>query len=67
MYYVPAENPDPYPPAIDIYLNNLAPTIGAEVEWTETSDEVYNNFAKTGRAFIFPTIFSLMYLRNSTR
>ena len=41
MYCVLAENPDPYSPAFDRYLNKLAPTIGAEVKWT---DEVYNKW-----------------------
>ena len=65
MYYVPAENPDPYPPAIDIYLNKLVPTIGAEVNWTETNYDVYDNFAKTGKSIIFPTLYkrlSPMYI-----
>lgn len=34
VYYVPAENPDPYPPVFDVYLNKLAPTIGGEVKWS---------------------------------
>ena len=53
MYYVPTENPDPYPPAFGKYLNKLAPKIGAKVKWTKTSDEVYDNFAKTGKSIIY--------------
>jgi hypothetical protein len=53
MDYVPTENPDPYPPVFDIYLNKLAPTIGAEVKWTEINQTVYNNFAKTGKNIYF--------------
>jgi len=47
-YYVLAENPDPYPPAIDSYLNEVAPKIGGEVTWAETNNAVYENFAITG-------------------
>ena len=52
MYYVPTEDPDPYPPALDVYLNKIAPTIGAEVQWTKTNEEVYDNFAMTGKSVI---------------
>ena len=49
VYYVPTANPDPYPPAFDVYLNKIAPTIGGEVNWTISSDTVYDNFGKTGK------------------
>lgn len=48
VYYVLASNPDPYPPDFTDYINSVASTIGAEAEWTETNDDVYNNFAATG-------------------
>lgn len=48
MYYVPTEDPDPYPPVLDKYLNEIAPTIGAEVKWKISNDTVYDNFGKTG-------------------
>jgi len=50
VYYVPTENPDPYPPPLDNYLNNTAVTskIGSHVEWEEVNIDVYNNFAATG-------------------
>ena len=67
MYYVLTENPDPYPPVFDIYLNKLGPKIGAEVKWTNSSDTVYDNFAKTGKSIISRTFPTLMYLINSTR
>ncbi|KZV62252.1 serine carboxypeptidase [Peniophora sp. CONT] len=50
VYYVLTQNPDPYPPALDDYLGSEAVTskIGAQSEWSETSDDVYSNFAATG-------------------
>jgi len=50
VYYVPTENPDPYPPDLTSYLRSTAVTskIGAESTWQETNDNVYNNFAATG-------------------
>ncbi|THH27354.1 hypothetical protein EUX98_g6827 [Antrodiella citrinella] len=50
VYYVLAQNPDPYPPDLTSYLTNesLMSSIGAEVTWQESSDTVYNNFANTG-------------------
>jgi hypothetical protein len=65
MYYVLVENPDPYPPSFNTYLNKLASTIGAEVMWTESNVNVFNNFAKTGKSiYYFLTlyrVFPLMY------
>jgi hypothetical protein len=52
VYYVPTEDPDPYPPVFDVYLNKIAPTIGGELNWTISSDTVYDNFAKTGKSAI---------------
>jgi hypothetical protein len=42
--------PDPYPPALDNYLNSTAVTskIGSHHTWQETNMDVYNNFAVTG-------------------
>ncbi|KAF8802183.1 serine carboxypeptidase [Phlegmacium glaucopus] len=48
VYFVLAEDPDFYPPALDSYLNNVAPKIGAEVRWSIANLDVYANFAKTG-------------------
>ncbi|KAH9887597.1 serine carboxypeptidase [Cubamyces lactineus] len=50
VYYVLARNPDPYPPDLTNYLNSqsLMKKIGAETEWQETNDQVYENFAETG-------------------
>ncbi|KAJ3560892.1 hypothetical protein NP233_g10540 [Leucocoprinus birnbaumii] len=48
VYYVPTQNPDPYPPAISSYLNSIASRIGAESTWTQSNNRVYNNFASTG-------------------
>ena len=50
MYYVLAQNPDPYPPDISSYLRSSAVTskIGAESTWQETNRQVYSNFASTG-------------------
>ena len=65
------ENPDPYPPAIDTYLNQIASTIGGEVTWVESSDTVYNNFAKTGKSvvskpfYIFHKLFQGDWMRSS--
>ena len=50
VYYVPTENPDPYPPPFDKYLNSDAVTskIGFHSTWEESNPDVYNNFAATG-------------------
>lgn len=48
VYYVPTMNPDPYPPDISSWLGSVASTIGAEVTWQMTNENVYNNFAATG-------------------
>ncbi|GJE86462.1 carboxypeptidase [Phanerochaete sordida] len=50
VYYVLAQNPDPYPPDLTSFLTNstLTAKIGAESKWQETNNQVYNNFAKTG-------------------
>ncbi|CAL1708590.1 unnamed protein product [Somion occarium] len=50
VYYVLAQDPDPYPPSFSTYLGNasLKAQIGAEVNWQESSSQVYNNFARTG-------------------
>jgi hypothetical protein len=50
VYYVPTANPDPYPPALDQYLNSPAVTskIGSQSKWQETNNVVYENFAATG-------------------
>jgi len=39
-----------YPPDLTSYLSSssLKTKIGAESDWQETNDEVYNNFANTG-------------------
>lgn len=45
-----AKDPDPYPPDLTTYLTNksLMSKIGAEVTWSESSNTVYSNFARTG-------------------
>ena len=50
VYYVPTENPDPYPPPLDKYLSSQAVTskIGSHATWEEVNIDVYNNFAATG-------------------
>lgn len=50
VYYVLAQNPDPYPPDITSFLSSssLKAKIGAESTWHETSETVYDNFASTG-------------------
>ncbi|KAL6301457.1 serine carboxypeptidase [Sparassis latifolia] len=50
VYYVLSQNPDPYPPDLTPYLSNstLLALIGADSQWQEDSNEVYNNFACTG-------------------
>ena len=52
VYYVLVENPDPYPPSFGRYLNEIAPTIGAEVNWTQSNNKVHSNFAETGKSII---------------
>ncbi|KJA15643.1 hypothetical protein HYPSUDRAFT_148806 [Hypholoma sublateritium FD-334 SS-4] len=49
VYYVPTANPDPYPADITDYINSLKTKIGAEATWKETNNNVYNNFAATGK------------------
>ncbi|KAF8184210.1 serine carboxypeptidase [Pholiota molesta] len=48
VYYILAENPDPYPPELTTYLNAVASQIGGEVTWTQSSNAVYRDFAETG-------------------
>ncbi|KAF8500349.1 serine carboxypeptidase [Russula emetica] len=52
VYYVPTANPDPYPPALEPYLQSSAVTseIGSQSPspWVETNYEVYSQFAATG-------------------
>ena len=50
VYYVLADDNDPYPPDFSTFLNNatVRSLIGAEVTWTESSNTVYSNFARTG-------------------
>jgi hypothetical protein len=49
VYYVPTANPDPYPADFTDYINSLQSKIGAETTWQETNDNVYSNFAATGK------------------
>jgi hypothetical protein len=60
-YYILSEDPDSYPPAIDAYLNKIAPKIGAVVNWEITSDTVYSNFANTGKSIIFQPFIGGFY------
>ncbi|KAF8887450.1 serine carboxypeptidase [Gymnopilus junonius] len=48
VYFILAMNPDPYPPEISTFLNTVAPQIGGEVTWVQSSNSVYRNFSKTG-------------------
>jgi carboxypeptidase C (cathepsin A) len=50
VYYVPTASPDPYPPALEPYLNSSAVTskIGSQSTWAEINYEVYFQFAATG-------------------
>ncbi|KAH9974756.1 serine carboxypeptidase [Lactifluus volemus] len=50
IYYVPMANPDPYPPALDKFLNDPAVTskIGSHRTWNITDMSVYKKFAETG-------------------
>ena len=52
VYYVPTANPDPYPPALEPYLQSSAVTskIGSQSTWEKTNDEVYLQFSATGDA-----------------
>ena len=64
MYYVLARAPDPYPPALDNYLNKIARKIGAdpEVKWEETSDAVFRKFSETGKFVnISATLFIVFF------
>ncbi len=49
-YYVPSLYPDPYPPALEPYLNDqsLMTKIGAESTWVMSNTDIYFNFADTG-------------------
>jgi hypothetical protein len=46
--YILAANPDPYPPDLTNYLDEIQTTIGAEIPWKIVNDNVYSNFAATG-------------------
>ena len=50
VYYVPTENPDPYPPQLDTYLHSPAVTsrIGSQSAWVMVNDDVCAQFAATG-------------------
>ena len=50
VYYVPTENPDPYPPPFDQYLNSnvVMSKIGSHTEWVESNPNIFDNFAATG-------------------
>ncbi|KAJ7463006.1 serine carboxypeptidase [Mycena latifolia] len=48
-YYVLSPSNDPYPPTISAYLATVQTKIGAEVPWSKTNFNVYNNFAATAR------------------
>lgn len=43
-----AGSDDTYPPDFTTYINSVKSTIGAEVTWTESSDDIYSNFVGTG-------------------
>ncbi|KAH9480091.1 Carboxypeptidase S1 [Psilocybe cubensis] len=47
-YYIPSLWPDSYPPPLEEYINDIAPTIGGLVPWIQNSEFVYTNFAATG-------------------
>lgn len=47
VYYVLSTD-DSYPPDFSKYINSVKTKIGAEITWTQTSQDVYNNFAGTG-------------------
>src|SRR6266436_7135305 len=50
IYYVPRQNPDPYPPQINTYLHNPAVTsrIGSRSAWVRGNTDVYYQFAAAG-------------------
>ena len=50
VYYVPTANPDPYPPALEPYLQSSAVTskIGSQSTWEKGNNEVYSQFVATG-------------------
>ncbi|EIM82008.1 serine carboxypeptidase [Stereum hirsutum FP-91666 SS1] len=50
VYYVLTANPDPYPPDLTPFLTNstIVSQIGAQAKWTQSSNTVYSNFARTG-------------------
>jgi hypothetical protein len=50
VYYVPTANPDPYPPALEPYLQSSAVTskIGSQSTWGIVNYEVFFQFGATG-------------------
>ena len=50
VYYVPSEDPDPYPPALEPYLNSSKVTskIGSQNMWAQTNLKVHFQFTATG-------------------
>lgn len=47
MYYVLSKDQS-YPPDFTTYINSVQSQIGAETTWTESSQDIYSNFANTG-------------------
>ncbi|KAH9991612.1 Alpha/Beta hydrolase protein [Russula vinacea] len=59
--YVPTEFPDPYPPALDPYLNNSAVTskIGSQHTWLSENTNVFDHF--TSAAVIDAGVRTVLY------
>lgn len=47
VYYVLSTD-ESYPPDFSKYINSVKTKIGAEINWTQTSQDIYSNFANTG-------------------
>jgi len=56
VYYVPVDDPDPYPPDITHYLNAVGPTAGTEATWQETNNDL------TQPSRCLPLLCSLLYV-----
>jgi hypothetical protein len=48
VYYILAQDPDPYPPDLTTYLASIEDKIGAESEWEMSNFDVYGNFVNAG-------------------
>jgi hypothetical protein len=47
VYYVLSKD-ESYPPDFSTYINSVKSKIGAQTTWSQSSQDIYSNFANTG-------------------